>query len=535
MPDWRSIPELIAESARLYGASTCTCEARDGGRSLSYVELDESMRRGAGLLRALNSQSGQTALLLVEPRADWLAACAAILQAGWIAVPLPHDTPAEFVAAIAQGAACRAAIVGDASDAGLAARGELRRIHVNELLAAPRPSADLPRLDRSDLALLAFTSGSTQRPKAVELTHGNLLSNLSALLQIRQGSPRDAMLSMLPPAHLFALVAGTLAPLACGAKIVYPSSLLPNRIVDTLRDHGITHALAVPALAECLYREVLEQLIESGWAAADQRTRPPAEVWSTLSCATADELTALRNAVRDRIGAHFASLVIGGAAVDPDLVQVISALGVRVDLGYGLTEAGPIVAVGTVGQCPRRSVGRPIPGVEVQVDPQGEILVRSGGVMRGYHRDPAATAETIVDGWLRTGDSGQFDDQGNLFIHGRLKEALVNSAGRTLYPDDIEPYFASSLFAEHCVSGLQDADGNDIPLLFAVPHPNVASDDLAREFEALQDAAPASYRVSRLVVLDAPLPRTPSGKVRRRAVAQAFVALTQRQVNRPST
>src|SRR5262249_26308561 len=128
--------------------------------------------------------------------------------------------------------------------------------------------------DASDVALIVFTSGSTQQPKAVELTHRNLLSNLAALLEVRREGPDLTMLSMLPPAHLFEMMAGLFAPLACGGRAVYAGSLLPNRLIDAVRDERITHALAVPALVDCLYREVLSRLLEAGVVAPDRETEP---------------------------------------------------------------------------------------------------------------------------------------------------------------------------------------------------------------------------------------------------------------------
>ena len=151
--------------------------------------------------------------------------------------------------------------------------------------------------------MLAFTSGSTDCPRAVELTHDNLLSNLEALLEIRRVTPEDALLSMLPPCHLFELMCGFLAPLACGARIVYPGTLLPNRLVETIRTERITHALAVPALLSALAEEVLDS---PGEPAAD-----PARFASWM---------------RHRIGDDFRTLAIGGAALDPDWKGLLETL-----------------------------------------------------------------------------------------------------------------------------------------------------------------------------------------------------------------
>src|SRR5262249_14725094 len=154
-----------------------------------------------------------------------------------------------------------------------------------------------------ELAILAFTSGSTTQPRAVELTHANLLTNLRAALQLRRAAPGDSFLSMLPPAHLFELMGGLLGPLACGARVVYAPSLLPNRIVAALRDERITHALSVPALLQIIYEEVVAELVDAGILDPAQRDQSLAETARRLR----DEMyepdrARLRVSVRERIG-----------------------------------------------------------------------------------------------------------------------------------------------------------------------------------------------------------------------------------------
>ncbi len=143
--------------------------------------------------------------------------------------------------------------------------------------------------------------------------------------------------------------------------------------------------------------------------------------------------------------------------------------------------------------------------------------------MRGYWKAPQETAAALAEGWLRTGDRGRLDDDGHLFITGRLKEAMVTSAGETIYPEEAEPYYKSPLFAELCVTALSGEQGNDLPTLFVVPAtPDVPDQDLEEAFVDLRASAPARLRVVRMVRLSGPLPRTATGKVRRRALAQGF-------------
>jgi long-chain acyl-CoA synthetase len=166
-------------------------------------------------------------------------------------------------------------------------------------------------------------------------------------------------------------------------------------------------------------------------------------------------------------------------------------------------------------------VGRPLPGVEVRIDDTGEILVRSGGVTRGYFKDAIGSAVALEDHWLHTGDRGVVDADGYLFVTGRIKEAMVTTAGETLYPEDVEPHYASSLFAEHCVVPVAGSDGNDVPLLVVVPsRPETSDEEIARVFAALRSAAPARCRVRAVIRRDSALPRSPLGKLRRRALSE---------------
>jgi long-chain acyl-CoA synthetase len=395
---------------------------------------------------------------------------------------------------------------------------------IDDLVSGTASNEEIVKGNRETLAMLAFTSGSTRAPRAVELTHGNLLSNLDALLRVRKAKPGDALLSMLPPAHMFELMGGLLGPLACGARIVYAASLLPNRLIEWLKEHRITHALAVPALIEVLYRDVRDQLVHAGVIGRrDRRLDLTATLQRIRSDVKRDEMQQIRAGVRDRIGDLFHSFIIGGAAVDPDLVDLLDAVGIRTEVGYGLTEASPIVTLGFGRECPPGAVGRPLPGVDVKVDDNGEVLVRGPSVMRGYHKNADATKAAFTNGWLRTGDNGRLDENGFLFITGRSKEAIVTAAGETIYPEEIEPYYASPLFTEHCVAAVRDREGNDIPILFVVPsRSDTARTKLESAFKDLRAAAPSNLRVERMVLLDAPLPRTATRKVRRRFLADQW-------------
>jgi long-chain acyl-CoA synthetase len=452
------------------------------------------VQRGAAVLREANLAPGDRALLYLESGASWPVAFFSILEAGLVVVPLPAETPLATVTGVAAHAAAPIAIVGNRTG-GLAVGNSVRCLSVEQLIESSVAPAPAPAVPLPELALLAFTSGSTTLPRAVELTHANLIANLEAALRLRQAAPGDSFLSMLPPAHLFELMGGLLGPLACGARVVYASSLLPNRILAALRDERISHALSVPGLLQILYEEVVSELVDAGILDPAQRDQSLAETARRLR----DEMheqdrERLQASVRERIGNCLRMLLVGGAALDPAWAEITAAVGLRLEIGYGLTEASPIVSAGLASECPAGSAGRPLPGVEVRVADDREILVRGPNVMRGYYRDADSTAAALKDGWLHTGDHGRLDADGFLFVTGRIKEALVTAAGETLYPEEVEPYYASPLFAEHCVAGLPGPQGNDVPTLFVVPAEVGSGDlELRRAFEDLRAAAPSRF------------------------------------------
>jgi long-chain acyl-CoA synthetase len=515
MRELTSLPDVVRAAASRFGPQVALARTRAaGGGSLTYEALRLTALAGARRLRAAGLADGDRVLLTVSPRPEWAAALFSVLDAGLVAVPLLPGLDAERVRAIAAFADAHAVVADGAVDVGLR-----RTFAVGELLA-PSDDADPPRpVGRDDLALLVFTSGSTASPRAVELTHGNVLSDLEALLAVRRTAPGDAFLSMLPPSHMFELVAGTLGPLACGARIVYPGALLPNRLVAALRDEGITHALAVPALVDALFREVRAGL-EGAGLADDTRNVTPEVAAQRLRDRSPEERAAVRAAVRETLGPAFATMMVGGAASSPAWAEVLDAVGIRLDVGYGLTEAGPIVSVGYAAECPAGSVGRALPGVGVRIGDANEILVRGPNVMRGYFRDAAASADAFTDGHLRTGDVGRIDANGFLFVDGRIKEAMVSATGDTVFPEEMEPCYASPLFAERFVVPVPGADGNDVATLVVRPADRTRGDAVYRsEAARLRAAAPARLRYAAFHVLaDAPLPRTATGKVRRRAL-----------------
>ncbi|HVS34523.1 MAG TPA: AMP-binding protein [Gemmataceae bacterium] len=286
--------------------------------------------------------------------------------------------------------------------------------------AAPRLAQELRRreeqLGPADLATIMYTSGTTGNPKGVMLTHGNLLSNSLAALEVMPHGPGDLVLNWLPLTHIYARTVDHYLCMAAGTPVALAESA--ETLVQNLEDVQPTLFASVPRF----YEKVLSSV----------RAVDAAETGRRL---------------RQVFGPRIDWMSSGGAPLPPAIARTYAAAGLLLLQGYGLTETAPILTF----NCPKsykvETVGRPLPGVELRIASDGEILTRGPNVMKGYWNDPAATAATIRDGWLHTGDLGELDAEGFLRITGRKKDLLVLSNGKKVAPACVE----GLLLADPCI------------------------------------------------------------------------------------
>jgi long-chain acyl-CoA synthetase len=412
----------------------------------------------------------ELAIVLPRARPRALALC------GGATLPAAHDLPR---------------LVFDASGCaelgGLANQSALRGGLANQ----PALRGGLANQSALRTAVMLVTSGTSGAPRVVALSASNLSANITSGAQAHPGSGTpEVFLSLLPLTHAFELTMGVLGPLWCGASVVFPESRNPRQLLKTMISAGVTHLNVVPAVLYMIASEVRE--------------------------------SAGLSALRPLFG-QLRSIVCGGAPLAPELVSLMTGFGVPLWLGYGLTEASPSVAVGRADSLPPGSTGRALPGVELRVEAEtGELLVRGPNVMLGYVGDPDATAETISNGWLRTGDVVRLDADGNVFILGRRRDTIVTGSGLKLLPDDVESAYRSPLFAECCAIGVPDPGGADRPHLVVVGAGSAAPREIEAEFRRLSMTA-GTRQAFGLTIWSTPLPRTRTLKVRRALVRQAVV------------
>jgi long-chain acyl-CoA synthetase len=390
-----------------------------------------------------------------------------------------------------------------------------------------------------DLAALIFTSGTTGTPKGVMLSQGNLVSNGDGVQQSTVLGPTDNWLMVLPFHHTYPTMMGVIVPLLTHGTITCVASMKLNVLVQAMRETQPTAVPAIPLLIEKLYKGIHANVKAKGAV-----TRALFGVMFPLSRflfrtfgMRAGKL--LFKSVATQLGlGHLRFFVSGGGPIAKEVIDGMEALGLPTYQGYGLSEHSPVVA----SCCPPAnrpgSVGLPLVNAKVRIaepdaNGNGEILVRGPSVMAGYLNMPEKTAEVLdAEGWLHTGDIGKLDADGYLFITGRLKNIIVTSGGKNIYPEEIENLLATSpLLAEVVVIGKHDAQGGEEP--HAIVHPNVEavaalekergsafSDEELRKLVGTEIRrctaaiaaykAPHSFEVSR-----EELPKTSSSKVKR--------------------
>lgn len=477
---FRSVPDIVLRSLDRAPRTDCLVWKADGDwREASSAQVLETILRIAAGLRRLGVGPGDRVGILVPSSVWWLQFDLGALFLGAITVPLFDNLSEEHFRFETSDAGIGLIFVADGVQRELVARGapagirivtlesgdpdgctsleSLREGHTREDLDKIRHDAE--GVAPGDLATLIYTSGSTGSPKGVEITHGALAFQVGAVFQRYPLDPaRDVCLTCLPLAHVFERMV-VLYHLAAGVRLVFAENV--QAVGEAMRQQRPTVVTVVPRLLE----KILEK-IELG-----AREAPPlrrtlvglaiaegAKPLSVLRLPWRKLLGALvYRKIRALMGGRLRLVVAGGAALGQRTERLFQAIGVPVYQGYGLTEHGPVVSANFPGAKRAGSVGKAFPGVEIRLEPDGEVLVRSPSVLRGYWKRPEETAAVKdPDGWLRTGDLGRMDEQGFLYLTGRKKDLCKSANGKYVAPVPIEEMLAAHKGLEHavvCVDG----------------------------------------------------------------------------------
>ncbi len=513
---WRDEGETLADflktKADLFGDRPALY-FKPGFRYLSwsYRELWEGAGRVASLLQSRGIEKGDRVLLWGPNCPQWVLVYFGCVRAGVVLVPLDLRSAPEFVARVASKTRPKLAFVSSVTPRrpeGFDAPELLLDRIEQESSAMPEPGP--VDLGWDDLVEVMFTSGTTGDPKGVMLTHGNLLSNMVGVTRYVSGKPTDRLLSILPLSHMFEQMGGLLVPLKAGANVTYLASLKPSVLVRTASERRPTLMLLVPQALDLLMKSIEREVARQG----KQR------LWERSHAVAGRMPNAVRRVifrrVLKRLGGALQFVFSGGAALDPELGAKWERLGIRVIQGYGATEASPVISCHTMERPDFRSSGPPVPGVEVRVAADGELLVRGPNVAQGYWEAPEPTAAAFDDGWYKTGDLGLIDAQGAVHVRGRKKDMIVLPNGQNVYPEDVEAVLARhSDVTDATVVGLPKDGAVQVHAVLLMEQPGRAADAVAWANGQLGD----HQRVrGHTVWPDDDLPRTHTLKVKKPVV-----------------
>lgn len=520
----------------------------DGRTSTKYEDLASDVDELAGRLVSAGLSHGEHVAVCAGVNAESLSVILAILRAGGVVVPIDtqmgdeglrhvlSDSEPRFLFTTTDKAERISRLKGESSpDILLLDESDNGRSWRD--FGHDGGAKEFPLVQRGDHAVLFYTSGTTGAPKGVPLTHANLVHQIDVLTEAGIASDSDRLLLALPLHHVYPFVMGLLVPLAFGACIVVPSALTGPQIIRAVREGGVCIIIGVPRLYRALHEGIQSQIDSRAWL-----TRSFLRASESLCLAVRRKTgrsmgRIIMQPLRRKTGQQLRLMASGGSLLDPELAEWLEALGWEVVVGYGLTETSPLLTLRLPRRDPIKSVGRPVPGIEVRVaagaQPDnddtrqtgsaglaGEIQARGAGVFSGYRNLPEETGKSFTeDGWFRTGDLGYLDEDGCLHVNGRVSTMIVTEGGENVQPEDVERAYAAHSF----IGEIGVLEQNRKLVALVVPDKagatGMSPDEMDHAaIEALREMSgklPSYMRVSEVRVTTRGLPRTRLGKIRR--------------------
>lgn len=514
----KTIVELLRTAVSQNGTRVAFLEPVGNGEmaSLTYDELLQRAQHFAGALQKKGLQKGDPIIIWSASRIDWIVAFLGAMLLGVVIVPLDNQSKEDFLAKIEHSTEAKFLVTNQQQYNGLK-QAHIPLIDIDALPQETLNQSELPDIAGDDLAEIVFTSGTTGQPKGVMLSHYNITSDAVASVAVVNILKDDRALSILPLSHMFELTI-EIAILHVGASVVYARTLVPDRLMKLFASQNVTVMVLVPQALQLflngIEREVRRQKKEKQWEMLHRVASPLPFRFRHL----------LFGQVHKRFGGRFHFFVSGGAYLPPDLHKRWETMGFRVLQGYGATECSPVVSATPFHEHVYNSIGKPIPGVEVHIEEDGELLVKGPNVSPGYWQNPEATAAAFQNGWYYTGDLGYKDGRGNLYLKGRKKNLIVLANGLNVYPEDIENVLLTNpSIKDAVVFGLMEKGGGPVVhsvLLMSEPDQAKAAVRLANQQLASQQQIRGFT-----VWPDQDFPRTHTLKVKRPEVLDRLHAM----------
>ncbi len=537
-----SIAEFFLENFRAHRYERAYRQRR-GYRteSFTYGEILEMAGGFARKLEARGIAKGDRVMVWGENCAQWASVFFGCALRGVIVVPMDDGSAADFAVRVFQQVSAKL-LVGS--------RLHLHECSANGLSIASLSLEDLGEvldqtwdqlpsvvLGRDDILQIVFTSGTTADPKGVVITHGNVLANIAPLEREMQAYLKYErfvhplrFLNLLPLSHVFGQFLGLFLPPLLGATVIFQDELKPSEVVNTIWRERVSVLVSMPRVLQSLKQKIERDLGDRGEAEAFRR-----------NFRLSEKIHFLRRwwrfrAIRRQFGWKFLAFISGGAALDSETEEFWGRLGYAAIQGYGLTETTSLVSVNHPFRLGKGSIGKVLPGREVKLAEDGEILVRGGGVASSYWDGRGAQAVSDPQGWYRTGDIGELDEAGNLYFKGRKKEVIVTPGGTNVYPDDLEAALRRQPEVKDCVVVGIERGGNAEACAAVI----LRSDAKLEEVVQRANQSLAEYQRMRMWIEwpEEDFPRTNTQKPRRNLIREGAQAqLSERRAeggeNRP--
>ena len=530
------LAEEMPEKIALKSMTDC------GYEKISYKRLYNNVLSSASFLSGLGLKKGDHIAVYGENSPGLAVSFLSIHALGGVIVPLDAQLDSENILILLEYSDSMAVIADDTKKHDLEkviqnSDRQISVVAVSEILNESSINPDFRPYDfqKDDLMSIIFTSGTTGTPKGVELTVGNIISNIEGVLEKIKISDKDNILNILPLNHVFSSTICLLAPLYTGATVTFCPSLKSTDILKTVNETGVTIFPGVPKLFSIFNDEIFNKVNKLGFI--------PRLLFNFLLAISklGRNLLGLRlgklffRQAHKTFGNKLRFFASGGAKLERKIAENFLTLGFIIIEGYGLTETSPVISLTTPDNPTPGTPGSPINDVEVVIykpdeGGTGEIIVKCPNVMRGYYKNPEETKKVLKDGWFYTGDLGRIDPGGNIIITGRSKEVIVLPSGKNIYPEEVEINFEKSpLIKEVCVLPSLNETGITTGLkLVVVPDKkeligrNVFSikERISSEVSNISSRLPSYMHVGNLEIIYAELPRTRLGKLKRKEVEE---------------
>ncbi|HEV2305246.1 MAG TPA: AMP-binding protein, partial [Candidatus Acidoferrales bacterium] len=479
----------------------------------SYARVAGVARNFAARLNERGVRLGDHVMLWGENCAEWVAAFFGCVLAGVVVVPMDAAASAEFAARVAQTVDAKLVIHSRALDASTIGRQEVLLEELTEIeWRDVRVAFSTPEMKRGDVVEIVFTSGTTAEPRGVVLTHGNILANIEPMeaqigpyLKWERFFHPLRFLNLLPLSHVFGQLMGMFIPPLIGGTVIFLDTMSPAEVSRIIPRERVTALVTVPRMIESLQGQIEREIEAAGRIEKFRKDFSRAEGEKFLRrCWRFRE-------IHWRLGWKFWAFISGGAALPEGAEMFWNRVGYAAVQGYGLTETTSLVSVNNPFHVGKRSIGKLMPGIEMKLSNEGEILVRGENVASGYFQ--GAKLEPVVEeeGWFRTGDLGEMDAQGNLYFKGRRKNVIVTPAGMNIYPGDLEAALRKQEGVRDAVVVGIERDGNAEPCaVLLLANENA---DGAAIVERANEGLAEYQRMRRWMVWKAPdFPRTATQK-----------------------